>query len=173
MAKTKQKLKNRTSTAVTLSERMERRAEFKQRQRIKLLCAQIKDQSHLDSILIQEPNSLKRRAMFEMYRPHLTFTAVYDAEIATAHSRPRPPQCTWNDEVLGRCRREGGFEQAGSDGRIWACLCIGHRDRLVNAIKSGIQDVQLAAHVAARGGRADMRSMLREELEQFNSTVVN
>jgi len=165
--------KSKSSTCVTLSERMERQAEFKQRQRIKQLCAQIKDQSHLESILLQEPNSLKRRAMFEMYRPHLKFSAVYEGDLVTAHARPRTPQCTWNDEVLGRCRRDGGFEQAGSDGRIWAALCIGHRDRLVNAVKSGIPDVQIAAHVAARGGRAEVRSMLREELEQFNSAVVN
>src|SRR3990167_2870835 len=98
--------KSKSSTCVTLAERMERQAEFKQRQRIKQLCAQIKDQVHLESILRQEPNSVKRRAIFDLYAPHLKFQAVYEGEVATAHSRPRTPQCTWNDEVLGRCRRE-------------------------------------------------------------------
>lgn len=154
MAKTKPESKS--STTVTLSERMQRQAEHKQLVKIKQLCSLITDQTHLESILLQEPNSLKRRAMYEMYKPHLTFESTYEGLVASAHSRPAPPQCTWNDPVLGRCRREGGFEHATDDGRIWATLCIGHRDRLVNAVKSGIQDVMMQAHVAARGGRVDV-----------------
>lgn len=68
----------------------QKQRERNMRQQVYKMAQQVRDQSQLNSILMDIPNRILRREVFELLKPKLKFKAEYSGLIATYHEVPKP-----------------------------------------------------------------------------------
>lgn len=88
-----------------MMERIEAARLYRDQQRISKLAALIPDQASLNRMLLDIPNRIQRREVYELYKPHLRFESVFEGEVKIYHRREESVQ-----EIIDRNRNDPGID---------------------------------------------------------------